>query len=228
VNKYTYDAVSTTDGFWNIGFPGILNNCEGCHLPDTYAFNTTAQQSALGASDNIDKRLYRTVGQGIYAANGATIPGFKLDNNNATLATSCIAGTATTGTALTDFRVSPFVTKSTTTITNYGIGFNFNPGPAAFGACDPVGNFYQTPPGGSVATPATTVAAAATTLVNSPTVTVCSACHDSADAISHFKIMGAAFYQPRGTAITGTNETCLLCHGAGRVADIKLMHSTNK
>ena len=73
-----------------------------------------------------------------------------------------------------------------------------------------------------------TTPAAATTLVTSPTVTVCSACHDSADAISHFKINGAAFYAPRGTAITGTNETCLVCHGTGRLADIAVMHSKNR
>ncbi len=67
-----------------------------------------------------------------------------------------------------------------------------------------------------------------TTLVTSPTVTVCSACHDSADAISHFKLNGAAFYQARGTAITGTNETCLVCHGTGRIADIAVVHSKNR
>ena len=69
---------------------------------------------------------------------------------------------------------------------------------------------------------------AATTLVISPTVTVCSACHDTADAISHYKINGGAFYQPRSSAITGSNETCLVCHGTGRVADIATMHSKNR
>jgi len=50
----------------------------------------------------------------------------------------------------------------------------------------------------------------------------------SPDAISHFKINGAAFYQPRSTAITGSNETCLICHGTGRVADIAVMHAKNR
>ena len=62
--------------------------------------------------------------------------------------------------------------------------------------------------------------AAGTTLVMSPTVTVCSACHNTADAISHFKINGAAYYQTRSSAITGTNETCLICHGTGRIAEL--------
>jgi OmcA/MtrC family decaheme c-type cytochrome len=70
--------------------------------------------------------------------------------------------------------------------------------------------------------------AAGTTLVMSPTVSVCSACHDTNDAITHYKINGAAYYQARSSAITGTNETCLICHGTGRIADINVMHSKNR
>jgi OmcA/MtrC family decaheme c-type cytochrome len=193
-NKFVWHAGSTTDGFWDIGFPGILNNCEGCHLPDTYAFNTPAQQTALGASDNIDKRLYRTVATGIFNGNAGTLT----TGCTVTTINDCLATTVSV------FSLSPWVVKDNTLASSYGAGFSTNSSTAA------------------------PTDAAGTTLVMSPTVSVCSACHDSADAISHFKIMGAAYYQPRSTAITGTNETCLLCHGAGRVADIKLMHSTNK
>ena len=70
--------------------------------------------------------------------------------------------------------------------------------------------------------------AAGTTLVMSPTVSVCSACHNTADAITHFKVNGAAYYQARSGSITGTNETCLICHGTGRIADINVMHSKNR
>jgi hypothetical protein len=108
--------------------------------------------------------------------------------------------TVATGTPAADFKNSPFITAGAA----YGSGFSFN---AATGVTTP---------------------AAASTLVNSPTVTVCSACHDSADAISHFRANGAAFYQARGTAIAGTNETCLICHGTGRIADIAVMHSKNR
>jgi hypothetical protein len=32
----------------------------------------------------------------------------------------------------------------------------------------------------------------------------------------------------RSTAITGTNGTCLICHGTGRIADIAVEHSKNR
>ena len=35
---------------------------------------------------------------------------------------------------------------------------------------------------------------------------------------------GASIYAPRSTAL-GTIETCMVCHDAGRIADIKVMHA---
>lgn len=199
-NKFTWHAASKDEGFWDVGYPGVLNNCAACHVVNTdgtttYDFSASASALALGnnvGGDGFDKRLYRTVATGIF--NGT-------------------AGTATTGCLITvtnnclqteagAFALSPWVTKDNAT--DYGTGFSVS---AATG---------------------TPTAAAGTTLVNSPTVAVCSACHDSPDAITHYKINGAAYYQTRATAITGTNETCLICHGAGRIADIKVMHSLNK
>ncbi len=55
---FTWHAASTTDGFWKIGYPGILSNCETCHLPNTYDFNAAASTSAL------PNRLYRTAATG--------------------------------------------------------------------------------------------------------------------------------------------------------------------
>ena len=71
-------------------------------------------------------------------------------------------------------------------------------------------------------------AAAPTTLVLSPTVSVCSACHDSPDAISHCKSNTGSFYQARSAATSATSETCLVCHGTGRTADIAVVHSKNR
>jgi OmcA/MtrC family decaheme c-type cytochrome len=159
--------VNDYEGFWDVTYPGILNDCTTCHLPGTFDLSATASQSASGQVDGVDKRPYRTVATGTIAATGL---------------------------------VSPFVVRGT----NYGTNFSFS---AATGVTTP---------------------AAPTTLVTSPTVSVCSACHDSADAISHFKINGAAFYVDRTTGITGTNETCLVCHGTGRIADIAVMHSKNR
>jgi OmcA/MtrC family decaheme c-type cytochrome len=154
---YNWHATSATEGFFDVTYPGVLNDCQTCHLPGTYDFSATTSAAAM------DNRLYRTVA---------------------------------TGTLSTSVSISPFVTTGV----NYGSGY-------------------------SVAT-ATGVPtdAAATTLVTSPTATVCFACHDSTDAIAHFKLNGGSIYAPRSTALT-TTETCSVCHGSGRIADIKAVHT---
>ena len=62
----------------------------------------------------------------------------------------------------------------------------------------------------------------------SPTVAVCSACHDSDSAIAHIKSNTGSFYQARNTATSASAETCLVCHGTGRIADIAVEHSKNR
>ena len=148
------------EGFWEVTYPGILNDCATCHLPGTFDYSATP-------STALDSRLFRTA-----AKDAATAAVTK----------------------------SPFVTAGA----NYGTGFAYN---AATGATTP---------------------GAATTLVTSPTVAVCSACHDTPDTITHFKVNQGAFYDPRSAAVGATNETCLVCHGTGRVADIAVMHSKNR
>jgi hypothetical protein len=37
-----------------------------------------------------------------------------------------------------------------------------------------------------------------------------------------------SFYQARNTATSASGETCLVCHGTGRSADIAVMHSKNR
>jgi OmcA/MtrC family decaheme c-type cytochrome len=103
---------------------------------------------------------------------------------------------------------SPYVTVGTT----YGAGFSY-----------------------SFATGVTTQAAG-TTLVISPIMTACVACHDGVDATGvdpkqHMMQNGGAFYVARSTLYkTGTttlqnSESCLLCHGTGQVADIAVVHA---
>jgi len=77
---------------------------------------------------------------------------------------------------------------------------------------------------GAVAGTGVTVEAAATTLVTSPTATVCFACHDSNDAKAHFEINGGSIYQPRSVGLAKT-ETCMVCHGPGRIAAIADQHA---
>ena len=146
--KFNWHAVSATEGFWLIHYPGILNDCETCHLPDTYAYNTAAQTTAF------PNRLHRLTASGTLTASDS---------------------------------LSPWVVAGT----NYGTG------------------------------------GAGTNLVTSPTVSVCSACHDSSLARTHMAQNGGSFYKDRTTSLA-TTETCELCHFVGKVADIKVMHSKNR
>ena len=96
----------------------------------------------------------------------------------------------------TTYTYSPYITQDV----NYGSGFSFS---AATGV---------------------TTAAAATTLTISPIMTQCVSCHDTQVARNHMTSNGGSFYAPRSTALA-TPEQCLICHGTGRVADVKAMHT---
>jgi OmcA/MtrC family decaheme c-type cytochrome len=86
--------------------------------------------------------------------------------------------------------------------TNYGAAFKFN---ALDGSSSP---------------------AAPTTLVNSPIVGACSACHDSAAAVDHMQTNGGSFWEQRSVAAVRTQgEQCLICHGPGRIAAISVVHT---
>lgn len=176
---FTYYAPSTTDGFWKIGYPGVLKNCEACHVPGSYDFSNAASKSAAGLSGGTDKRLFR------YAATS------NLNSSD----------------PLVKFRYSPYITQGT----NYGSGFSFNAGTQA------------------------TTNAASTTLLETPTATVCFACHDSTTAKSiagetvtprqHMVNNGAQIYVARGAANPAQTETCFGCHGPASAANIKAAHA---
>jgi OmcA/MtrC family decaheme c-type cytochrome len=84
-----------------------------------------------------------------------------------------------------------------------------------------------------------------TDLVHTPIATTCYMCHDSALAVAHMEqnggqinvllreelVVGADFVGVGADTLTrqevldrGTIETCDVCHGNGRVADLKVMH----
>jgi OmcA/MtrC family decaheme c-type cytochrome len=156
---YNWHAASATDGFFDITFPGILNDCQTCHLPGTFDYSASASTAALA------NRLLRTVATGTLSASVST---------------------------------SPYVQPGV----NYGSGFSTD----------------------SAGTPTN---AAPTTLVMSPTVSVCSACHDSPEDLAHMRSNTGSFYAPR-SSVLGTTETCLICHGTGRIADIAVVHAKNR
>ena len=65
---------------------------------------------------------------------------------------------------------------------------------------------------------------AATNLVSSPTVAVCTACHDTSLATSHMEVNGGSFYRDRATALA-KKEQCLVCHASDRLASIRDVHA---
>lgn len=202
---FTWDATSTTESFANVKYPGVLKNCEGCHLPGTYDFSASTSASAL------PDRLYRTVATGIFNATvGGTITTYSYNSTTQ----ACVPGTSAPQTALGVFELSPYITPSPT---SYGFGYSYNAGLTTSNSCKPDGTVVSIPSGG-------TVQADPITLVSSPIATACFACHDSSPELAHIATSGGSIYAPRSTALTST-ESCLTCHATGRVADIKAEHA---
>jgi len=96
------------------------------------------------------------------------------------------------------FSISPYVVGDN--VTDYGKGFAYDPGT----------NLYTTP--------------AVTTLVITPIMAACSACHDAPPALDHMRSNGGQFYAPRSAVLGGAQEQCLICHGPGRIAAIGEVH----
>ena len=247
-NKFTWHAASTLDGFWSIGYPGVLKNCEACHLPGSYDFSNGASQSAAGLVNGIptnqDKRLFRYAATGVF--NTTALPGgtpaktptwtfVKAAGGNPA---SCTVGTsAAVATDVASFSVSPFVLNYDAA--QYGYGFQFSTG-AASGTCDPnTGLPVAVPLGTNASTGlAQVLQSSPNSLLETPTATVCFACHDDKDnakpniknvsAKQHMLDNGAKIYAARGgdqTTPPAQTETCLTCHGPTSVANIKAAHS---
>ena len=218
---FNADSFSTTVTPANIKYPGVLSNCQACHLAGMYDFSSSVYTSALMAN-----LPYLTVSTGKYAG-AATSAITTYTASTAPAAATCTAkaGTAPTAAAwaLTAFRLSPYVTADAngTTGTNYGQGYSTNLTTAAVNGCKPDGTPYTL--AASSTTAAGVLQADGTTLVHSPIAGACFACHDSSTAISHMKGNGGSIYTPRSTALA-TVEQCLVCHGSGKVADIAVVH----
>lgn len=196
-NKFSWEA-SAGAKFWNVKYPGILNNCEGCHITGMYDFSANVNPGH-GAPviytytpQLLSSLLMTTAASGTIKKVGDTV---------STSDTRLIAsvGVATTGTETFDalnLAISPFVTAGTA----YGSGFAVNS--STFAPTD----------------------AAATTLVLSPISAACSGCHDTKTARAHMQANGGTVYGPRSDALANT-EQCLICHGVGKTADIKAVHA---
>lgn len=64
-------------------------------------------------------------------------------------------------------------------------------------------------------------------VVVSPNTAICSSCHHEPLALEHMKQNGGDFTATKGAdsaLISAGVETCALCHGPGRIADVKTVH----
>ena len=213
--EYTWHASTPTSSFAEVKYPGVLNFCEGCHIPGAVNFENAASEDAL------PNRLYRTVATGSFSGHvGDTFTQY----SGAGCATTAQSSPATD---VSVHALAPYFqpTANGTSTPNYGIAFSYNAGAAATNpACTPGGASYSIPAGQSTEDVAAANAAYQTNLVLSPITSVCFACHDTSPAMAHFELNGGSIYKPRSAALN-TTETCIICHGAGRIADIKEVHA---
>jgi OmcA/MtrC family decaheme c-type cytochrome len=233
---YTWHATQVSAGpppvfedFAEVAYPGILSNCEQCHVPGSYNFANADSQAAVGlstTSDGVDKRPWRTVGVGYYmGVAGDTLTTYSYSSGSGT----CVVATTSpsTQTALGVFSLSPYVTADgkasgaglANTGTYYGYGFSYNALATVSNSCSADGTVLSVPAGG-------TLQAAPATLVTSPTTAACTGCHDSNLAISHMRVNGGTFYESR-TIASGKTEQCMVCHSSGRTADTRVVHGVN-
>ena len=211
--EFTWHAETATSSFAEVKYPGVLNFCEGCHLPGAYNFENAASDAAL------PNRLYRTFAAGSFSGHvGDTFTQY----SGAGCATQTQSSAAT---AVTVHSLAPYFppTANGTSTPNYGPAFSFNAGTSQSSGCTPGGTPFTIAAGQGTEDSAAS-AAYDTNLVVSPITSVCFACHDTSPAMAHFEINGGSVYQARSTALN-TVETCIVCHGPGRIADIKEVHS---
>jgi OmcA/MtrC family decaheme c-type cytochrome len=101
----------------------------------------------------------------------------------------------------------------------------WDPNSSSFGSV--LGSTIDSTPGLTSADTSATVNAALQDPVDdlniSPTAAVCSSCHDGSAANTHMQDNGGLFSSTQ--AAIGTNvEQCVICHGPGRVVDVKVVH----
>jgi OmcA/MtrC family decaheme c-type cytochrome len=191
---FGWQSKSASVGYWDVEFPGPHSYCEACHAPSTYDFSLPASQAAL------PNLLWSTEAAG-RPTTGYSMSPFVSGNVPVTsgTATSGYQGNSacTVANTCTCTVASPCVCTGSTCI-DYGSGFSFS---AATGV---------------------TTAPAAGTLVTSPIMAACVACHDSAADRAHMEGNGGSFYVAR-SAVSAV-EQCLICHGPSSIAPIARMH----
>jgi OmcA/MtrC family decaheme c-type cytochrome len=107
---YNWHAVSATDIYGNIGYPGILARCEQCHLPGTYSFTAAGSAAVV---DPVDRRQYRTVATGTLSPSISLSPYVTTGVNYGSGPSFSAATGLLTEAAATTLVTSPFTTACT-------------------------------------------------------------------------------------------------------------------
>jgi OmcA/MtrC family decaheme c-type cytochrome len=110
--KYTWHAISPTEDFSQIHYPGVLSQCETCHLPNTYDF------SAVGSASAVPNRQYRTVANGTLSTTEATYvyPVYKDANGVLYVTPGVDYGAGFNATTGADAAATTLVTSPTATV----------------------------------------------------------------------------------------------------------------
>ena len=204
------DNPYTPENFFQITYPGLLNNCEVCHVPGSYDFANTAN------AGQVTNMLWDT----LYGAPAvAPMPTFFTGNvaKAGTPGTNYVVPQSRSAAAAAGVAYAAPAASSSPTATVAGISYVspwVNP-TCAYGTnakwVAPVYNagvlqpWYVNPSAlaGVAATSAaaTTAAGVAATahasLVVSPIAAACGACHDTPTAVAHFKANGASWHVER-------------------------------
>jgi OmcA/MtrC family decaheme c-type cytochrome len=209
--EFTWHASTPTSSFAEVKYPGVLNFCEGCHIPGAYNFSN---QDSVAQLPN---RLYRTFATGSFSGH--------VGDTFTTYSSSCSSSQSQPATDVTVHALAPYFTPTATgtSTPNYGPAFSFNAGANPSNGCTPGGTAFTINPGESTEDSAAS-AAYDTNLVSSPIASVCFACHDTSPAMAHFELNGGSIYKARSAALD-TIETCIICHGSGKIADIQEVHA---
>jgi OmcA/MtrC family decaheme c-type cytochrome len=228
--KRTVPYVGASTDFSSVLYPGLLKDCNQCHLPNTVNFgNGSAGQGGglVGNNTLQNSLLWTTTTIGTPSATGSAAS-FAVTNSQLN---------KTTNTTITR---SPLVTIGT----NYGSAYS-----ASTNAASAVASYTAAAGGTAVATYAQ---GSSVSLVNSPVTSACSACHTDSVAINHMKSNGGVYYDARanhvGAAVADVNSTsdgsgltaassvagqvrplinsegCLVCHGQGTIMDAAVIH----
>ena len=184
-NPYTWQATAGTatvaeSDYGMLLYPGVLNNCEQCHVAGSYDFSASTNAAA------VPNLLWTTVAAG------------KISGKQLTTAADPRTGSILWSYPQYVVNGAPVVANGTT----YGANFSFTPATGV------------------------TVQALAGSLVSSPITAACSSCHDTTPALAHMTGNGGTFFGARTAqgVLPAAIEQCLLCHGNGKVADIRAVH----